>query len=67
MLKAAFYADETSEAEIYSHLADVYYAKKDFNNALKYYRKSISSIYKDNSFDSKRIEERISSIENNKQ
>lgn len=67
LLKAAFYADETSEAEIYSHLADVYYAKEDFNNALKYYRKSISSIYKDNSFDSKRIEERISSIENNKQ
>ena len=65
LLKAAFYADETSKAEIYSHLADVYYAKKDFNNALKYYRKSISSIYKDNSFDSKRIEERISSIENN--
>ena len=66
LLKAAFYADETSKAEIYSHLADVYYAKKDFNNALKYYRKSISSIYKENSFDSKRIEERISSIENNK-
>lgn len=62
LLKAALYTDESSKAEIYSHIADVYYDKNDFKNALKYYRKSISSMRKDFNFEEEKIKNRIEII-----
>lgn len=62
LLKAALYTDDNSKAEIYSHIADVYYDKNDFNNALKYYRKSISSMRKDFNFEEEKIKNRIEII-----
>ncbi|WP_432633768.1 tetratricopeptide repeat protein, partial [Brachyspira sp.] len=62
LLKAALYVDDNSEAEIYLHIADAYYDKNDLKNALKYYRKSISSLYKDFNFinfEEERVKNRI--------
>lgn len=67
LLKAALYVDDNSKAEIYLHIADAYYDKNDFKNALKYYRKSISSLYKDFifiNFEEDRIKKRIEFINN---
>lgn len=61
-LKAAFYVEESTKAELYSHLADAYYAVKDYDNALKYYRKSIAAEYKDIDFDEVRIENAIKDL-----
>ena len=68
LLKAALYVDNYSEAEIYLHIADAYYDKNDLKNALKYYRKSISSLYKDFNFinfEEERIKNRIEIINKN--
>lgn len=68
LLKAALYVDDNSEAEIYLHIADAYYDKNDLKNALKYYRKSISSLYKDFNFinfEEERIKNRIEIINKN--
>lgn len=68
LLKAALYVDDNSEAEIYLHIADAYYDKNDLKNALKYYRKSISSLYKDFNFinfEEERIKNRIEMINKN--
>lgn len=68
LLKAALYVDDNSEAEIYLHIADAYYDKNDLKNALKYYRKSISSLYKDFNFinfEEDRIKNRIETINKN--
>ena len=68
LLKAALYVDNYSEAEIYLHIADAYYYKNDLKNALKYYRKSISSLYKDFNFinfEEERIKNRIEIINKN--
>lgn len=68
LLKAALYVDDNSEAEIYLHIADAYYDKNDLKNALKYYRKSISSLYKDFNFinfEEERIKNRIETINKN--
>ena len=68
LLKAALYVDNYSEAEIYLHIADAYYDKNDLKNALKYYRKSISSLYKDFNFinfEEDRIKNRIEIINKN--
>ena len=68
LLKAALYIDDNSKAEIYLHIADAYYDKNDFKNALKYYRKSISSMYKDFTFinfEEERVKSRIEFINNN--
>ena len=68
LLKAALYVDDNSKAEIYLHIADAYYDKNDFKNALKYYRKSISSLYKDFNFinfEEERIKNRIETINKN--
>ena len=67
LLKAALYVDDNSKAEIYLHIADAYYDKNDLKNALKYYRKSISSLYKDFifiNFEEDRIKKRIEFINN---
>ena len=67
LLKAALYVDDNSKAEIYLHIADAYYDKNDLKNALKYYRKSISSLYKDFifiNFEEDRIKNRIEFINN---
>lgn len=67
LLKAALYVDDNSKAEIYLHIADTYYDKNDLKNALKYYRKSISSLYKDFifiNFEEDRIKKRIEFINN---
>lgn len=68
LLKAALYVDDNSKAEIYLHIADAYYEKNDFNNALKYYRKSVSSLYKDFTFinfEEERAKNRIEIINKN--
>ena len=68
LLKAALYVDDNSEAEIYLHIADAYYDKNDLKNALKYYRKSVSSLYKDFNFinfEEERIKNRIETINKN--
>lgn len=68
LLKAALYVDDNSEAEIYLHIADAYYDKNDLKNALKYYRKSISSLYKDFNFinfEEERVKNRIETINKN--
>lgn len=68
LLKAALYVDDNSEAEIYLHIADAYYDKNDLKNALKYYRKSVSSLYKDFNFinfEEERIKNRIEIINKN--
>ena len=65
LLKALIYIDESSEAEIYAHIADVYYAKNDHKNALKYYRKSKASIYKEFNYDENRINDKIKSLTEN--
>lgn len=68
LLKAALYVDNYSESEIYLHIADAYYDKNDLKNALKYYRKSISSLYKDFNFinfEEDRIKNRIEIINKN--
>ena len=68
LLKAALYADDNSKAEIYLHIADAYYDKNDLKRALKYYRKSISSLYKDFNFinfEEERIKNRIETINKN--
>lgn len=68
LLKAALYVDDNSKAEIYLHIADAYYDKNDFKRALKYYRKSISSLYKDFNFvnfEEERIKNRIETINKN--
>ena len=68
LLKAALYVDDNSKAEIYLHIADVYYDKNDLKRALKYYRKSISSLYKDFNFinfEEERIKNRIETINKN--
>ena len=68
LLKAALYVDDNSEAEIYLHIADAYYDKNDLKSALKYYRKSISSLYKDFNFinfEEERIKNRIETINKN--
>ena len=68
LLKAALYADDNSKAEIYLHIADAYYDKNDLKSALKYYRKSISSLYKDFNFinfEEERIKNRIETINKN--
>lgn len=68
LLKAALYVDDNSKAEIYLHIADAYYEKNDFNNALKYYRKSVSSLYKDFTFinfEEERVKNRIEIINKN--
>ena len=68
LLKASLYVDDNSEAEIYLHIADAYYDKKDLKRALKYYRKSISSLYKDFNFinfEEERIKNRIETINKN--
>ena len=68
LLKAALYVDDNSEAEIYLHIADAYYDKNDLKNALKYYRKSVSSLYKDFNFinfEEERIKNRIEMINKN--
>ena len=65
LLKAALYVDDNSKAEIYLHIADAYYDKNDLKSALKYYRKSISSLYKDFNFinfEEERIKNRIETI-----
>ena len=62
LLKALLYIDEGSKAEIYAHIADTYYAKNDHKNALKYYRKSISSYKKEFDYDENRIKDRIESL-----
>ena len=67
LLKAALYVDDNSKAEIYLHIADAYYDKNDLKNALKYYRKSISSLYKDFifiNFEEDRVKKRIEFINN---
>lgn len=67
LLKAALYVDYNSKAEIYLHIADAYYDKNDLKNALKYYRKSISSLYKDFifiNFEEDRVKKRIEFINN---
>ena len=67
LLKAALYVDDNSKAEIYLHIADAYYDKNDLKNALKYYRKSISSLYRDFifiNFEEDRIKKRIEFINN---
>lgn len=68
LLKAALYVDDNSKAEIYLHIADAYYDKNDLKSALKYYRKSISSLYKDFNFinfEEERIKNRIETINKN--
>ena len=68
LLKAALYVDDNSKAEIYLHIADAYYDKNDLKRALKYYRKSISSLYKDFNFinfEEERIKNRIETINKN--
>ena len=68
LLKAALYIDDNSKAEIYLHIADAYYDKNDLKSALKYYRKSISSMYKDFTFinfEEERAKKRIEFINNN--
>lgn len=55
-LNAAFYVDDYTKAELYSHIADTYYKLKDYENALRYYRKSLTSNYKNSDFDIERIE-----------
>ena len=68
LLKAALYVDDNSKAEIYLHIADAYYDKNDLKIALKYYRKSISSLYKDFNFinfEEERIKNRIETINKN--
>ena len=67
LLKAALYVDDNSKAEIYLHIADAYYDKNDLKNALKYYRKSISSLYKDFifiNFEEEKVKKRIEFINN---
>lgn len=62
ILRALLYVDETSKAEVYLHTANIYYAKKDMINALKYYRKSYISEYKDISYNEVEVKEKIDSI-----
>ena len=66
LLKAVLYIDEDSKAEIYHHIADAYYAKNDYKNALKYYRKSISSINKEFDYDEQGVKDKIESLTEDK-